>query len=130
MDYIEYKNQHDVMIKSTAEFINLNAVYLEVMMNSYDDVQKDAQRLIADAKALINDATNLSGDEARKLHSQGMTLLNKSIEKLSDYEKKALNEAKEMAQKTDAFVHEKPWFAVGVSAIIGILVGIVIERRR
>ncbi len=37
---------------------------------------------------------------------------------------------KEVAAKTDDYVHENPWRAVAISAGLGLLVGLVIGRSK
>ncbi len=37
--------------------------------------------------------------------------------------------ARAAANSGDAFVHEKPWAAIGVAAGVGLLIGLLIGRR-
>jgi len=99
-------------------------------MNTTEQIQKDIQRLIVDAKVLMSDAGALGSDEAKQLHERGMSMLNRAIDQLGRMETMAVDQVKEISQKTDLFVHEKPWVAIGIATVLGALIGMVIERRR
>jgi len=49
--------------------------------------------------------------------------------KLAETERAVLDKAKLAATATDEYVHEHPWHAVGVAAVIGLLLGALINRR-
>lgn len=51
-------------------------------------------------------------------------------DKLISAEKTAVEKTKQAAKVTDDYVHEHPWRAVGVAAAVGVLVGMLISRRR
>ena len=99
-------------------------------MNTTEQIQKDIQRLIVDAKVLMSDAGALGSDEAKQLHERGMSMLNRAIDQLGRMETMAVDQVKEISRKTDLFVHEKPWVAIGVATVLGALIGMVMERRR
>ena len=49
--------------------------------------------------------------------------------KLAEAERAVLDKTKLAAKATDEYVHEHPWQAVGVAAVIGLLLGALITRR-
>jgi ElaB/YqjD/DUF883 family membrane-anchored ribosome-binding protein len=44
-------------------------------------------------------------------------------------ENTVVEKAKSTATATDAYIHENPWTAIGVSAGIGLVIGLLIGRR-
>jgi ElaB/YqjD/DUF883 family membrane-anchored ribosome-binding protein len=49
--------------------------------------------------------------------------------RIADAEAALVDKTKAAARATDDFVHENPWRAVGISAGVGLLLGIIIGRR-
>jgi ElaB/YqjD/DUF883 family membrane-anchored ribosome-binding protein len=49
--------------------------------------------------------------------------------RLLDAQDALIAKTREAAKATDAYVHEKPWNAIGVAAGIGVLIGFLIGRR-
>ena len=49
--------------------------------------------------------------------------------KLTEAERALLEKSKEAAKATDEYVRENPWQAVGVAAMAGLVLGILISRR-
>ena len=63
------------------------------------------------------------------LRSQVEAKLRTAKLRLGELQDEALDSAKAAARVTDDYVHDNPWQAIGVSAAIGFLVGLVIARR-
>jgi len=40
-----------------------------------------------------------------------------------------IDQAKEAARSADEYVHQHPWGAVGIAAVAGLIVGVMISRR-
>jgi ElaB/YqjD/DUF883 family membrane-anchored ribosome-binding protein len=97
--------------------------------HSTETLRRDVQTLIQDAKTLFSDASALGSEEAEDLRRKGTSLLHKALEGLATLEHNALRAGRDLANGTNQYVHEKPWMAVGISAGVGILVGMLISRR-
>ena len=41
----------------------------------------------------------------------------------------ALKRGRQIANDTDAYVHEHPWRAIGIAGAVGVLIGMLIARR-
>jgi ElaB/YqjD/DUF883 family membrane-anchored ribosome-binding protein len=63
------------------------------------------------------------------LRSNVLLLLYAALEMAHDAPAVALEKGKAAAQTTDEFVHENPWKAVAVSAVVGLLLGMLISRK-
>ena len=50
-------------------------------------------------------------------------------ERLGDMQEKAVERTRAAAKATDHYVHEHPWQAIGVAAAIGVVIGLLLNRR-
>jgi ElaB/YqjD/DUF883 family membrane-anchored ribosome-binding protein len=46
-----------------------------------------------------------------------------------EVEHRVVDQAKHAAKATDTWVHDHPWTAIGIAAGIGVLLGLVVNRR-
>jgi ElaB/YqjD/DUF883 family membrane-anchored ribosome-binding protein len=94
------------------------------------------QKLVADLKILAVDAEELvkataaqTGDKiivARDRLQQAVVDLKP---RLARAEAMIEGAARSAANSSDAYVHEKPWTAIGVAAGVGLLIGLLIGRN-
>ena len=49
--------------------------------------------------------------------------------RLQELEGEALDRAKNAARATDDYVHDHPWRAVGAAAVVGFVIGLMMNRR-
>jgi len=98
------------------------------------------QKLLADFNAVVSDADQLlklvtegGGDKAVALRSKVERNLNAAKERLRDLEDAVLERTRATARATDEYVHENPWqtvgIAAGVSAVLGVVIGLLLTRR-
>lgn len=93
-------------------------------------VRNDMKTLVKDAQALFAEAAAATGEKADELRARGLTLLEAAAEAAQTAQAAAIEKGKEVAAKTDDYVHENPWRAVAISAGLGLLVGLVIGRSK
>ena len=98
------------------------------------DVNKD--KLVADLKAVVADAEELlratasqAGEKVAAARERIQASLASAKLKLTDAERAALEQARKAAKATDEYVHENPWRAVGIAAVAGLVLGVLISRR-
>lgn len=97
--------------------------------HSTEALRRDVQTLIQDAKILFNDASALGSEEAEDLRRKGASLLHRALDGLVALERNAVRTGRQFVNGTSQYVHENPWMAVGVSAGVGVLIGMLISRR-
>src|SRR5450830_342010 len=93
-------------------------------------VRNDMKTLVKDAQELFREAAAATGDKADELRSKGLTMLEAAVEAAQNAQAVAIEKGKEVAARTDDYVHENPWRAVAISAGVGLLVGLVIGRSK
>ncbi len=89
----------------------------------------DLAAVLAEAEEMLKRASVETGDKARDLRSQVETQLLRAKLKLQEIEGEAIDHAKAAARATDDYVHDHPWQAIGIAASVGLLIGLVMNRR-
>jgi len=84
---------------------------------------------MSEAQDMLHKASSETGDRARDLRSQVETKLLHAKMRLQELEGEAVDRAKNAARATDDYVHDHPWQAVGIAAIVGFVVGLLMNRR-
>ena len=89
----------------------------------------DLAAVLAEAEEMLKRAAVETGDKARDLRSQVETQLLRAKLKLQEIEGEAIDHAKAAARATDDYVHDHPWQAIGIAAAVGLLIGLLMNRR-
>jgi ElaB/YqjD/DUF883 family membrane-anchored ribosome-binding protein len=89
----------------------------------------DLSGVLTDAEDALKRAGDETGDKAKELRSQVESKLKAAKLRLLDFQDEAIGRAKAAATVTDDYVRDKPWQAMGVAALIGIAIGLLLNRR-
>lgn len=89
----------------------------------------DVNAVLADAEELLRQAGQASGEQAADLRKRAQSAIASAKTRLVDIEHKVADKTRYAAKATDHWVHENPWKAIGVAAGVGIVVGLLINRR-
>ena len=92
-------------------------------------VRSDLKNLMRDAQSLFAEATAAGGSKADELRAKAMKMLYNAIDHAHEIQHISIEKGKKMAHDTDAYVHEHPWRAIGISAAVGLVIGMLIARR-
>ena len=95
-----------------------------------------SQKLASDVKVLVHDAKELmqatatqTGDKVVELRRRMQQSVNEVKPQLARIETAVTEKTKSVATATDTYVHDDPWMAMGVSAGVGLVIGLLISRR-
>lgn len=106
------------------------------MSTEADQFQQAKDQLIADFRSIVIDGEELlraTTGEANGVTSAVRAKIEASLQdarrKLSEVEAMVTAQARDAAKATDAMVREHPWKAVGIAAAVGVLLGMLIQRR-
>lgn len=104
------------------------------MTNFYDQFNKDQlinefRSVVSDAEALLKATANTSGDKIAEVRAKTEKSLHIAKEKLADVQNEVLAKTKAAAKVTDVYVHENPWRSIGLAASVGVVIGLLINRR-
>ena len=99
------------------------------MPTNKEKFMTDIKSVLADAEDLLKQAANTTGERASELSDKALALLKQAKEKASDVQVVVVEKSKQAARVTDDYVHDHPWQAVGIAAGIGVVIGLLLNRK-
>ncbi|MEO8278159.1 MAG: YqjD family protein [Ideonella sp.] len=96
---------------------------------STEQLSTDVQNAIRSAEDMFQQAASAGGDKAAELRERAMEQLRTLREKLHDAQDSVVESSKAAARATDDFVHDHPWKSIGTAAAVGVLIGLLLNRR-
>jgi ElaB/YqjD/DUF883 family membrane-anchored ribosome-binding protein len=103
------------------------------MSNSFEQsrarLTDDLGAAVSEARNLLNQAESEVGDRAHQLRSELESSMHRAKTRLVNLEKQAVGQVQDMAHKTDDLIHDRPWQAVGVALVAGVVLGLLMNRR-
>ena len=117
-----------------ALFLPLQRGHMETTINTETEVTKDKlaadlRIVVADAEELLRATASQAGEKAAAARVKIQESLDVAKLKLAQLSEVGIDQAKAAARATDDYVHDHPWNAVGIAALAGLVVGILISRR-
>ena len=97
--------------------------------NKKEKLMADLKVVIADAEELLKMTAGQVGDKAGELRIRMQARMEQAKVDLARLQDAALVKAKDAGKAADDYVHENPWTAMGISAGVGLLLGMLISRR-
>ncbi len=97
--------------------------------DSREELLEDLQRIMADAEDLIGATAKETGAAVEEVRTRIRENLRAARARLSDAEESARASAHRAVSATDEYVRENPWSALGIAAAVGVLVGVLLNRR-
>ncbi len=94
-----------------------------------DQLVADMKAVIADAEELLKATAGAAGERIGAARTRAEETLKAARAKLANLDDVVIDQAKDAARATDRYVRDNPWGAVGVAAVVGLLVGVMISRR-
>ena len=94
-----------------------------------DKLAADLRIVIADAEELLRETASQAGEKAAAARVKIRESLQVAKLKLAQLSEVGIDQAKAAARATDDYVHDHPWRAVGIAAMGGLILGILISRR-
>ncbi len=89
----------------------------------------EIRNLIADVEDLIARLADLNDADVATMRSKVMATVESARETLGDGAEALRRHAQKAARGADDYVRESPWAAVGLAALVGAVVGILVARR-
>ena len=85
--------------------------------------------LIADVEDLLARIADLKDADVTRVRNKVLRAVDAAKDSLSDSADTLRRQAQNAATSADDFVHDSPWQAVGIAALVGAVVGILATRR-
>jgi len=87
---------------------------------------QDLNAVVAETEQLLKDTATVGGEKVATWRAGVEQSLKATKERVADLQHAAAEKARATAQATDAYVHDKPWQAIGITAGVGVLVGLAV----
>lgn len=92
-------------------------------------VSREFHDFLADIEDLIKQTTSLTGEDLARARSNLNARVAAAKQSAEAIGQDVAHRARKVASDTNEYVHEQPWKAIGASAVIGLLLGVVLARR-
>jgi ElaB/YqjD/DUF883 family membrane-anchored ribosome-binding protein len=89
----------------------------------------DLRIVIADTEQLLKAIVGESGEKLAAMRPRLEENLRNARARLAEFEQMASAKARVAVEVTDDYAHDHPWRIAGVSALIGVALGMLIGRR-
>jgi ElaB/YqjD/DUF883 family membrane-anchored ribosome-binding protein len=89
----------------------------------------DFKVVVADAEALLRATASDAGEKVAAAREKIQSSLVDAKVQLARAEAAIVDKTRQAARVTDEYVHDNPWKAVGISACVGLVIGVLIARR-
>jgi ElaB/YqjD/DUF883 family membrane-anchored ribosome-binding protein len=84
---------------------------------------------LGEAQNLLSTSVDETVEQARDIRARVGEMLTSARAKLAEIQDGAAEQGKAAARFTDDYIHENPWQAIGVTAAVAFLAGILVSRR-
>jgi ElaB/YqjD/DUF883 family membrane-anchored ribosome-binding protein len=89
----------------------------------------EIKNLIADVEDLVARIADLKDADVARMRGKVLRAVDTAKESLAGSAETLRRQARQAAATADDYVHDRPWQAVGIAALVGALVGILAARR-
>jgi len=93
-------------------------------------VASEYHNFLSDIEDLIKATTSLTGEDlvhAKAILSARIHAAKESVEEAGSA---IADKARKSAAATNSYVHENPWQSIGIGAALGLILGVVVARRK
>lgn len=103
--------------------------HAQTVDQSIDDIIAEFRDLASALDDLLATSAGEGSDALNELKAKASERLKQTKATLTKVERDAVQAAKDVASKSDHYVHENPWTSIAVGAGIGLILGLLIGRR-
>lgn len=97
--------------------------------NPSPDLARDLRAVVRDAEALLRQAAGNAGTEYDAARAKLEASLRTARDQLASTEAALRENARRAGRAADDYVHRHPWESVGIGAVIGLALGLLVSRR-
>jgi len=101
----------------------------KVQIVTSEKLAADMRIVLADTEQLLKAVIGQSGEKLAALQPRIEESLRNARARLAEFEQVANEKARAAVDATDDYAHEHPWKIAGITALLGVAVGLLIGRR-
>ncbi|MFH1067361.1 MAG: DUF883 family protein [bacterium] len=101
-------------------------------MNHVEHKEKliqDVKEVLSDAETLIRETAGELSGKAREAHGRLAKKLEEAKQRMKEVESVVKTQAIEKAKETDRLIREHPYESIGVSFLVGLLIGALVNGK-
>lgn len=95
-----------------------------------DKLLEDLQAVVSDAEALLKATAHQAGEKVQEVRAKAEQSVQAARERLAELKESAMDKTRELVDEGEEYVRKNPWQSVGIAAGVGLLLGLLIGRRR
>src|SRR5260364_239933 len=84
---------------------------------------------LSDTEETLKEAANATGERAQELCEKAFAQLKLAKDRAAEVQGTIVERGKQMTYATDGYVHRHPWQSAGIAVCIGVLLGLLINRK-
>jgi ElaB/YqjD/DUF883 family membrane-anchored ribosome-binding protein len=92
-------------------------------------LERDVRNVVNEVEALLSDAGEEGSTRARAVQERVIRVLDEAKDRLARLDDTVRLSARQAAETTDDFVHDRPWQTAALAIGLGVLAGLLIARR-
>lgn len=96
---------------------------------SKEKLMEDMKMVVIDAEELLKATANQTGERIAAARAKASESLQQARERIAQTQATVVEKVKVVAKTTDDYVHDKPWQSMGMAAMLGLALGVLISRR-
>lgn len=94
-----------------------------------NQVASEYNTLVSSAEELLKSTATYSGETLNAARAKFQDTLDQFKGRISDAQSAATEKFTQAAKATDTYVHDNPWKIVGIAAVVGVILGILMNRK-
>ncbi len=89
----------------------------------------DIKGVLSDTEEILKEAASATSERANELRAKALAQLKLAKDKACDAQGALVERGKKITYATDHYVHRHPWQSAGIAVCMGILLGLLINRK-
>ena len=94
-----------------------------------DSIFDDLKTVVKDAEDLLKATAGIAGEKVAAARERKPRHVRGARERLASAQEDVIERTREAAENADEYVHRNPWQAVGIAALLGLILGLIASRR-
>lgn len=94
-----------------------------------DKLMEDLRQVIRDAEELLRATAGMAGEKIAEVRARAEESLRNAKVRMMEMRGDLTARAQSAAGNADEYVRTNPWAAIGIAAVAGLLVGVLLSRR-
>jgi len=90
---------------------------------------ENLQAVVRDAEALLHATASQTGERIEAVRARAEESLQQAKSRLADVQDEVVQGARDAAEATAGYVKKNPWQSIGIAAGVGLLIGLLLQRR-